>query len=83
MLFCLRPGIEFSITNAYYYCYYYYLEKSKKVECQDTEETGRSVLSGVGWILRDGEIYLEESKKVKCQDTEETEVSQCDETKLV
>ena len=30
------------------------------------------LISGVGWILRKGELYLEESKRAECADTQET-----------
>ena len=30
------------------------------------------LVSGVGWLLRDGELYLDQSKKAECADTQET-----------
>eukprot|EP00794_Sanderia_malayensis_P011266 gene11266-12446_t len=30
------------------------------------------LVSGVGWLIRNGEIYVNESKKAECADTEET-----------
>lgn len=32
----------------------------------------QQLVSGVGWLVRDGEIYVNESKKAECADTEET-----------
>ena len=37
-----------------------------------TENPFVQLISGVGWILRNGELYLEESMKAECADTQET-----------
>ena len=37
-----------------------------------TENPFVQLISGVGWILRKGELYLDESMKAECADTQET-----------
>lgn len=38
----------------------------------ESENPFVQLVSGVGWLIRNGQIYLNESKKAECADTEET-----------
>ena len=43
-----------------------------EMEVKNQQNPFVQLLSGVGWILRNGESYLDESEKAECKDTETT-----------